>query len=73
MCIRDRLSPRSPFRSGCFAQLAFDNSDININTIDGKNTFRSMGGIMIVSSRDCYYNKVPLQRLTVKPLSLIHI
>lgn len=61
------LSPRSPFRSGCFAQLAFANSDININTIDEKNTFHSMGGIMIVSPRDCYYNKVPLKRLTVKP------
>ncbi|CAG9817879.1 unnamed protein product [Phaedon cochleariae] len=32
-----------------FLQFIFDNADFNINTIDGLNTFHSMGGIMVVT------------------------
>ena len=33
----------------CLIQFVFDNADFNINSLDGKGTFHSMGGIMCVT------------------------
>jgi hypothetical protein len=31
--------------SDSFSQFIFDNADVNIETLDGKNTFHALGGI----------------------------
>ena len=49
--------------SGVFAQWVFDNADYNVNTIDGKNTFHSMGGIQITTPINCYAKKTDIPRL----------
>lgn len=30
-------------------QFVFDNADVNVNTLDGENTFHEMGGIMCIT------------------------
>lgn len=48
--------------SGVFAQWVFDNADYNVNTINGKNTFHSMGGIQITTPINCYTDKTDIPR-----------
>lgn len=38
-----------PLGEGSFMQFTFDNADVNVNTLDGENTFHEMGGIMIIT------------------------
>lgn len=37
---------------GAFTQMVFDNADINVRTLDGRNTFHAMGGIICASPHD---------------------
>lgn len=37
---------------GTFTQMVFDNADINVRTLDGRNTFHAMGGIICASPHD---------------------
>ncbi|KYN29867.1 hypothetical protein ALC57_00676 [Trachymyrmex cornetzi] len=37
------------FKPETFCQFVFDNADFNTNTIDGANTFHSMGGIRVIT------------------------
>lgn len=39
----------SPIKHSLLMQFVFDNADMNVNTIDGENTFHKMGGIMIIT------------------------
>lgn len=41
-------------KDGSYFQFVYDNADFNINTLDGKHTFHSMGGIMIIYPKDCF-------------------
>lgn len=45
--LRDESSP--PIEKGAFIQFVYDNADVNVNTLDGDNTFHEMGGIMCVT------------------------
>lgn len=45
--LRDESSP--PIEKGAFIQFVYDNADVNVNTLDGANTFHEMGGIMCVT------------------------
>lgn len=38
-----------PMEKGAFIQFAFDNADVNVNTLDGENTFHEMGGMMVIT------------------------
>lgn len=64
-------------KEGVFSQWVFDNADHNVNTIDGKKTFHSMGGIQIVTPKDCFTNKTSVPRLkkraTSKQLSAVEV
>lgn len=42
------LYPQHKVNQNSFSQFVFDNADFNINTIDGYNTFHTMGGIQCV-------------------------
>lgn len=59
--------PCPSLKSGAFAQYVFDNADFNINTIDGLNTFHSMGGIKIVTPLSAIERQEPIYRLKVMP------
>lgn len=50
-------------KSGFFSQWVFDNADHNVNIIDGKHTFHSMGGIQIVTPKECFSNESDVPRL----------
>ncbi|XP_076055200.1 facilitated trehalose transporter Tret1-like [Oratosquilla oratoria] len=50
-----------------FAQFVFDNADVNISTIDGFNTFHSMGGIQCVTPQNNITSDQPITRLTKIP------
>lgn len=54
---------------GVFSQWVFDNADYNVNTIDGKKTFHSMGGIQVVTPKDCVTNKTDIPRLKKRATS----
>lgn len=44
---RDEASPN--IERGAFIQIVYDNADVNINTLDGENTFHEMGGIVCIT------------------------
>ena len=50
-------------KDGVFSEFIYDNGDIQRRTIDGKNTFHSMGGIMTVTPENCYKSKEKILRL----------
>ena len=53
----------------CFVQFVFDNADHNTNTLDGRNTFHAMGGIMCVtplSSVSCKKIIKQLSKISLK-------
>lgn len=41
--------PQSSPHLGTFSQFVFDNADVNMDTIDGSNTFHAMGGVQCVT------------------------
>lgn len=41
--------PQSSNHPNSFSQWAFDNADVNVDTIDGRNNFHAMGGIQCVT------------------------
>ncbi|KYN50525.1 hypothetical protein ALC57_00165 [Trachymyrmex cornetzi] len=46
-----------------FVQFIFDNADHNVNTLDGRNTFHAMGGIMCVTPSSAFSAAKTIQRL----------
>lgn len=52
-----------PIAKGAFIQFVFDNADVNVNTLDGENTFHEMGGIMIITPRSAVLPDKPIPRL----------
>lgn len=44
-------------KKGAFMQMSFDNADFNVRTLDGKNTFHAMGGIICATP----YNSMSVQ------------
>lgn len=67
--MQQRVKPES------FLQFVFDNADFDVNTLDGKNTFHSMGGIQIVTPENCFPKRERVKRfkkrLTRPELDLI--
>ena len=53
--------------SESYIQLIFDNADHNTNTIDGRNTFHSMGGIMCVTPASSVQSSQNIVRLKKIP------
>lgn len=52
---------------GCFIQYVCDNADHNVATIDGLNTFHSMGIIKIITPYDKIHEDQLITRLTTMP------
>lgn len=50
-----------------FCQFVFDNADFNICTIDGLNTFHSMGGIKCVTPSEAIIPKPSITKITKIP------
>lgn len=50
-----------------FIQFVFDNADFNVRTVDGFNTFHSMGGIMCVTPGNASRNENRIPRLKEIP------
>ena len=59
--------PASEPPNDSFTQFVFDNADVNISTIDGFNTFHSMGGIQSVTPQNNVTSDQPITRLTKIP------
>ena len=63
--IKYRLEPKL---QDCFTQLVFDNADHNVCTLDGWNTFHSMGGVCCDTPQTSVKND-PIPRLKKIPKS----
>lgn len=63
-------NPQEKVYDGTFLQYVFDNADHNINTIDGRNTFHSMGGIEIETPLTLVQRKEPIKKLKNIPSSI---
>uniref|UniRef100_A0A6P7H5E5 Uncharacterized protein LOC114347235 n=1 Tax=Diabrotica virgifera virgifera TaxID=50390 RepID=A0A6P7H5E5_DIAVI len=61
--------PQENKNDGTFLQYVYDNADHNINTIDGRNTFHSMGGIEIASPLTLVQSKDNVKKLKIIPSS----
>lgn len=59
--------PQKSFTNDSFSQFVFDNADVNINTIDGLNTFHSMGGIQCVTPSVSVTSDIAITRLSKLP------
>ena len=53
-----------------FVQFIFDNADHNLLTLDGKNTFHAMGGIMTVTPSHAFSSDKTVKRLKNIPSAL---
>ena len=51
-----------PKEPGAFIQFILDNADFNVNTLDGHNTFHSMGGIKCVTPAVVSKSNSPVPR-----------
>ena len=63
-------SPFPPDKEA-FIQFAFDNADHNVITLDGHNTFHSMGGIRCVTPRPETDSSVAIKRIQKDPGSIV--
>lgn len=52
-----------PIEKGAFVQFVSDNADVNVDTLDGNNTFHEMGGIMIISPKTAVLPDKAIPRL----------
>lgn len=52
---------------GPFCQFVFDNADFHISTLDGLNTFHSMGGIECLTPKSALVPAQPLEKITKAP------
>lgn len=57
------------FKGGSFNQFVFDNADFNVCTIDGLNTFHSMGGIRCITPASSIEKGASIPRLMKMPTS----
>lgn len=61
------MSDEPSYNIDGFAQFVFDNADINACTLDGKNTFHSMGGIACVTPGGTPLSTGPIARVKTVP------
>ncbi|CAH1155651.1 unnamed protein product [Phaedon cochleariae] len=59
--------PQKTIMNNSFSQFVFDNADVNINTIDGLNTFHTMGGIQCVTPSTTVSSDGKIKRLSNIP------
>ena len=59
--------PQEPIPSDTFCQYIFDNADFNVSTLDGWNTFHSMGGIKCVIPTHALLPSMKVERLKSAP------
>lgn len=57
------------FKGGSFNQFVFDNADFDVCTIDGLNTFHSMGGIRCITPANSIQKGSRIPRLIKMPKS----
>lgn len=57
----------SQIKPGTFVQFVHDNSDFNVDTIDGKGTFHNLGSISIITPGDGLKPREPLKRFEEIP------
>lgn len=57
------------FSSECFIQYIFDNADVNMCNIDGRNTFHAMGGIKVATPSSNVQSKTTIARIKKVPSS----
>lgn len=58
---------QEPIPSETFCQYIFDNADFNVCTLDGWNTFHSMGGIKCVTPTPAFHTCAKIERLKSTP------
>ncbi|CAG4984765.1 unnamed protein product [Parnassius apollo] len=56
-----------PIPIGTFIQFVFDNADFNVSTLDGRNTFHSMGGIKCITPTNTLHASTNVKRLNSAP------
>ncbi|CAK1580968.1 unnamed protein product [Parnassius mnemosyne] len=56
-----------PIPIGTFIQFVFDNADFNVSTLDGRNTFHSMGGIKCITPANTLHASTNVKRLNSAP------
>ncbi|XP_031335335.1 uncharacterized protein LOC116165167 isoform X2 [Photinus pyralis] len=61
------LEPHLTLRKQALSQFVYDNADFNIGTIDGHNTFHSMGGIICVTPKSAVVSSPHIDRLKDLP------
>lgn len=59
--------PQESTSSESFCQYIFDNADFNVSTVDGWNTFHSMGGIKCVTPAHTNLSSTKVKRLKSAP------
>lgn len=59
--------PSEPTPRGTFCQYIFDNADFNVATLDGLNTFHSMGGIKCITPAQALPPAEKIKRLKIAP------
>lgn len=57
------LNPQPSINPSTYVQFVFDNADINLATLDGRNSFHALGGLMICTPKLNSNIDVPIQRL----------
>lgn len=57
------------FKAGSFTQFVFDNADFNVCTLDGMNTFHSMGGIKCITPASSTDKGSEIPKLSKMPSS----
>lgn len=59
--------PPATSETGAFSQYVFDNSDVDVHTHDGHNTFHCVGGIEADTPKDNVPEIPPLEKLKTQP------
>lgn len=59
--------PQSTVHPHTFSQFVFDNADVNVETIDGSNTFHAMGGIQCITPATSNSSGGAISRVGVVP------
>lgn len=63
-------NPQEEIIDESFLQFVYDNADNNINTLDGRNTFHSMGGIQIATPLSLVKSKDEIEKLKSIPSAM---
>lgn len=57
------MRPSIELNNSALSQIVYDNADFNVQTLDGRNTFHTMGGIICVTPKSAVVPDPPISRL----------